>query len=398
MRDTTRMARLTGADGENKARLLLVEDDDTLRSALTRVLSRRFDVTATSDGASAAELLVAKTFDVVLSDIGLPRTSGVDLLRLVRAYDLDVPVVLMTGQPSLETAIAAVDLGALTYIQKPFEQATLDAALERATKLATIARIKRDAVAAGIAGSPLAGEKTGLGASFERALESLWIAYQPIVDRRTRRTMGYEALMRTEEATMQNPAELLHAADRLGRVRDLSRRVRERAAAGFEPERSDLVLFVNLHATDLLDPQLYERDAPLSRMADRVVLEITERATLDEVKDVRRRTGDLRALGFQLAIDDLGAGYAGLTSFATLEPEIVKLDMSLVRGIETSPVKSHIVERVTALCRELGMRVVAEGIETSQELGRLVGIGCDYFQGYLFGRPSRDRTPSAHTW
>src|SRR5690348_9317802 len=89
-------------------RLLLVEDDDSLRVVLTRKLVHGFEVTAVADGPSAADLLVRRRFDVVLSDIGLPRMSGVDLLRLVRTYDLDVPVILMTGAPTIETAAAAV--------------------------------------------------------------------------------------------------------------------------------------------------------------------------------------------------------------------------------------------------------------------------------------------------
>jgi EAL domain-containing protein (putative c-di-GMP-specific phosphodiesterase class I) len=139
-------------------------------------------------------------------------------------------------------------------------------------------------------------------------------------------------------------------------------------------------------------------DAPLSRIADQVVLEITERASLDSVSDVRSRVAALRELGFRIAVDDLGAGYAGLTSFALLEPEIVKLDMTLIRGIEASPVRKHIVDSMTRLCRELDMRVVAEGIETLPELGCVLDLGCDYLQGYLLGRPGPALVPSSQTW
>ena len=88
------------------------------------------------------------------------------------------------------------------------------------------------------------------------------------------------------------------------------------------------------------DHELFSPAAPLSRIASRVVLEITERASLDELGDVAPRLAQLRGLGFRIAIDDLGAGYAGLTSFAQLEPEVVKVDMSLVRGIDSSDRKS----------------------------------------------------------
>lgn len=93
-------------------------------------------------------------------------------------------------------------------------------------------------------------------------------------------------------------------------------------------------------------------------------------------------------MGFRIAIDDLGAGYAGLTSFATLEPELVKLDMSLVRDIDKNPMKEKLVRSMTALCKDLGMLVVAEGVETTRERDLLVELGCDLLQGFLLGRPA----------
>ena len=97
----------------------------------------------------------------------------------------------------------------------------------------------------------------------------------------------------------------------------------------------------------------------------------------------------LRALGYTLAIDDLGAGYAGLTSLTKLEPEVVKLDMSLVRGVDQSMRKQHLVASMARVCLDLGMLVVTEGVETVAERDTLTRLGCDVLQGYLFGRPER---------
>jgi len=377
--------------------LLVVEDEEALRNALTRQLGSHFEVTAVADGAAAAELLVNRTFDSVLSDIGLPGMSGVDLLRLVRTYDLDVPVVLMTGQPSVETAVSALELGALTYLQKPFAHDVLKSTLLRAAKLAQLARAKREALAAGH-GSTLSGDLVGLQTSFERALASMFLVFQPIVDRHRKTTFGYEALMRTREPSMPNPGALLQAGERLGRVHELGRRVRALAAESFKPGGDTEALFVNVHPADLLDADLFDRKAPLTRIAEHVVLEITERAALDDLAETKHRTAELRRRGFRLAIDDLGAGYAGLTSFATFEPEVVKLDMTLIRGIESSPVKRHVVESMSRLCRDLNMKVVAEGIETVAELACVIDLGCDYLQGYLLGKPAPTLVPARTTW
>jgi EAL domain-containing protein (putative c-di-GMP-specific phosphodiesterase class I) len=191
---------------------------------------------------------------------------------------------------------------------------------------------------------------------------------------------------------------VLEAAERLGRLHDLGRRVRQRAVEGFKPADDESLLFVNLHPADLLDADLYDRAAPLTKIAHRVVLEITERAALDDLTETKHRAAELRRRGFKIAIDDLGAGYAGLTSFATFEPEVVKLDMTLIRDIEKTPVKRQIVDSMTRLCRDLDMKVVAEGIETAAELTCLLELGCDYLQGYYLGRPAPEASASKQTW
>jgi EAL domain-containing protein (putative c-di-GMP-specific phosphodiesterase class I) len=367
--------------------VLVVDDDESVARTLRRVLEASgFDVSMASDGATAANMVVAQSFDVILSDIQMPQMSGVDLLRVVRAYDLDVPVILMTGDPKVETAIEAVSLGALQYLVKPTPNAELVRAVERASQLHRMARMKRDALKLVGDGGRQAGDRAGLEASFDRALQSLWMAFQPIVDVPGRRVFGYEALMRSRERSLPHPGAVLNAAERLGRLPELGRRVRELSAEAFESAPKDALLFVNLHTLDLLDPLLFE-DSPLRRMADRVVLEITERSTIDDVKDVRARVSVLRYHGFRIAIDDLGAGYAGLSSFAALEPEIVKLDMSLVRGVHTADIKKKLVRSMTTLCREMGIRVVAEGVEVKEEGACLRELGCDLLQGYLFARP-----------
>ncbi|MBX3203543.1 MAG: EAL domain-containing protein [Labilithrix sp.] len=399
MRETREVGPKAARDALDvrRPRLLLVEDDGELRRGLARALGTEFEVTAISNGANAAELLVRTDYDAVLSDIALPGMSGIDLLRLVRAYDLDVPVVLITAQPSAETMREALELGALTHLHKPVANDVLEATLRHAVKLSRMARLRREAIAAG-AGASLTGEREELSATFERALDTLTIHFQPIVDRRTQRTAGFEALMRPKEPDVPHPGAMLQLAERVGRLDEMGRRVREIAAETFHPADDDTLLFVNLHPSELHDPALFDAASPLGRISKHVVLEVTERSALNDVATTRQRVSELRALGFRIAVDDLGAGYAGLTCFAILEPEIVKLDMSLIRDIETSPVRSHIVDRITRLCHELDMLVVAEGIETVPELGRVITLGCDYLQGYLLGKPGPALVPSSHTW
>ena len=169
----------------------------------------------------------------------------------------------------------------------------------------------------------------------DRCLASLTMHFQPIVHAKTRKRFGYEALLRSTDKSLPHPGAILDAAERLERIPTLGRAVRAATAkviATAPPERG--VVFINLHLLDLFDKQLTSPFAPLSKVASRVVLEITERGALDEVSDVGDRIRSLRNLGFRVAIDDLGAGYAGLTSIAVLEPDYVKLDMTLTREID----------------------------------------------------------------
>jgi EAL domain-containing protein (putative c-di-GMP-specific phosphodiesterase class I)/CheY-like chemotaxis protein len=376
-------------------RVLIVDDEQALARAMSRTLvAVGFEVATAADGLGALDLLAKGTFDAILSDIDMPGLNGVRFLQAVRLRDVDVPVVLMTGNPDVKTAVQAVEHGALRYLIKPVNMEDLRKVVARAVGLNRMAKLKREAFVLGGADGLGAGDRLALEASFERALATLWMAYQPIVRVFDRTIFGYEALLRSEEKALPHPGAILDAAERLGRLDDLGRKIRAAVCVPVAQAPADAVFFVNLHARDLMDDTLLSSKSPLSEIAPRVVLEITERASLDHVKDVRAKVVDLRRMGFRIAIDDLGAGYAGLTSFAMLEPEFVKLDMSLVRGLDRSRTKETLVRSMASLCRELGMMVVAEGVETPAERDLLATVGCDFLQGYLLGRPGKPFPPS----
>jgi EAL domain-containing protein (putative c-di-GMP-specific phosphodiesterase class I) len=379
----------------SRGRLLLVDDDEMLARAYARMLvADGYEVDTRGDGQAAVEAVRDNAYDVILSDIDMPRLNGLGLIEQLRKHDQDVPVVLVTGNPSLETAIAAIEQGALRYLPKPIELGRLRSTVADAVRLHRLARAKREALDL-IQADRSVGDRVALAASFGRALDTMWMAYQPIVSWSRREVFGYEALLRARDKSLPHPGAILDAAEQLGRLQDLGRAIRERAPEPAAQMPEGTMLFVNLHTQDLLDEDLFDAKRPLARIADRVVLEITERASLHQVRDVSARLTRLREMGFRIAVDDLGAGYAGLTSFAQLEPEVVKLDMALVRDVHKNPTKLTLVRTMITMCRELGMQVVAEGIETAEERDAIVDAGCDLLQGYLFAKPGTAFPPAS---
>jgi EAL domain-containing protein (putative c-di-GMP-specific phosphodiesterase class I) len=385
---TPRGADMPTDERPTKPRVLLVDDDAAVVRAHCRILAGPTYVVETAiDGKAAEQALASAHFDVILSDIDMPGMDGIQLLERVRSRDLDVPVVLITGNPSVDTAIRAMEQGALRYLVKPVDSGVLLKVVGDAVRLHRIAKAKREALELAGGVDRFFGDRAGLAGSFDRAMESLYIAYQPIVSWSTRTVYAYEALLRSREPSLPHPGAVLDAAERLGRVHEMGRIIRERAISPTEILAGNALLFLNLHPSDLLDDDLFLADSALAAMASRVVLEITERASLDGIRDVRSRVAALRKLGFRIAVDDLGAGYAGLTSFTLLEPDIVKLDMALVRAVDREPKKQTVVKTMITMCKELGICVTSEGIETPEERDELARSGCDLMQGYLFARP-----------
>jgi len=369
-------------------RVLIVDDDAAVLQASSMLLGRAgFSVDAATSGERAVQFLQTKSYSAILSDINMEGMSGLDLLRAIRERDLDTPVILFTGGPSLSTAIDAMAWGAHRYLLKPVAPDELIEAVTRAVLLSDLARLKREAFALHSTSVLPLDDAEALNKTFSRALDRLSIVFHPIYSMRERRALGFEALMRSDEPSLESPMAMLETAGLLGRHEDLTRVIYARIGERAVELPKDRLLFVNVHPPDLLNPTLHGMGSPLAPFASRIVLEITERASIERMGDITDVVRDLRLLKYRLAVDDLGTGYAGLSSFTQLSPDMVKLDRSLITGIDTNPVKQRVVGAMTSLCADLGMQVISEGIETVAERDALVEIGADLLQGYLFGQP-----------
>ena len=261
-----------------------------------------------ASGRGAIEAVNRDTF-VVLCDIVMPVIEDPGAADDPRPR-LDTSVVLYTGAPGFSSAADALRLGAVDYLCKPTSMKHLCESVARAARTGRLARARRETLALAAREAPAVDDTAGLSGSLDRALDTLWMAFQPIV-RRDGTVYGYEALMRTREPSLPHPGAVLDAAERLGRIGEVGRRTRKMTAAAIGAAAEGTAIFLNLHASDLADPQLRSADDPIASAATRFVLEVTERASLDQVENPSAAVAALRERGFRIAVDDLGAGYVG---------------------------------------------------------------------------------------
>lgn len=379
---------MTDQIAPSRLRVLLVDDDRPMRSALARLLEHAGFAPLTAGSVDEAKrILTEETIDVIVSDINMPGSSGLQFLADVRDQDASLPFILMTAAPQLESAILAVNLGAFRYLMKPVDLAELEATVRKAGLARSFARLQKEALDAVRSEDAARATASRL---VDEAMAGLWMAWQPITSHKGTQLFAFEALLRSDEPQLSQPEVFVSSAQRIERGRELSRRIRARVAESIPAFPDGTLALVNIVAEDLADPDLVDPSAPLSAHASRVVLEITERTKLDASLNLPTRVKQLREMGYRLAVDDLGAGYSGLSSITQLEPSIVKLDMSLIRDIHESMTRRAVVASMVILCQSMNIQIIAEGVEKVEEAAALWDLGIELTQGYLFGRPHRE--------
>lgn len=227
--------------------------------------------------------------------------------------------------------------------------------------------------------------------------EAVQMVYQPIVNLRTREVIAYEALARgTHPALTRRPVGLFQLADQCGLSPELSqlcRRLAVRDAVRLPPGAH---LFLNIHPRELGHPSFVpaleslRSGAPDNR---RLVLEIAEAAVMNGRAMARTRDA-VTSLGFEFAYDDFGTGQARFLELADIPPHFLKLDLAIVRNIETLRPRQDVVRALLGVVRTLGVQVIAEGIETEASAATCLELGCHLGQGFLFGKPTPCQPPA----
>ncbi|MFI5910282.1 EAL domain-containing protein [Dactylosporangium sp. NPDC051541] len=211
------------------------------------------------------------------------------------------------------------------------------------------------------------------------------IVLQPIVDLASGRRIGAEALSRFPRAWASTPDRHFAEAHEIGSGDELEILALRRAAELLEASDDQGYVAMNVSPNTLLTPECLHA---LARMPlDRIVLELSEHQQVEDYDLLKGALAPLRAGGLRLAVDDVGAGFSSLRHIVLTQPDVLKLDRSIVAGVAADPVLQVLVRALTDLATATGAAVVAEGIETSADATALAGLGVAYGQGFHFGRP-----------
>jgi len=363
-------------------RLLVVDDDKMIRTYLRGAAEGLgYEVVTAGETEEFRQLFRSVQPDVVLLDLVIPGTDGIEMLKFLAAAHCKVPVVLMSGLD--ERAIhAAQRLGAahglrmFGGLEKPFDREMLETVLKRCG-------LERRNVAGG-----------NLLEAIDRG--ELRLHYQPQVAPLYRWALGVEALLRWEhpEYGLLMPAYFLPMAEKSDVICSVTRWVCSEALTQltrWKREGHDLTLSINLSARDIkdgsfpcwLEEQVRSQDLDPSR----IILELTEHEAMSDIDQALELLTRLRLKGFQLSIDDFGTGYSSLAMLQQVPFCELKIDKCFVMQSGVDPEARIIVKSVVNLGHTLGLRVVAEGVEEEEIFVRMRDLEVDVIQGYHTGRP-----------
>jgi len=329
---------------------------------------------------------------LILLDLLMPDVDGIELLRILGQRKCKAPIVLMSGvgRRLMETTKELADalgLSIVGHLQKPFRLAPLEKILrEFAQPRGAVAPTPKANVAI---------SDTELKTAIEE--DQFLLHYQPQIDLASSEVIGVEALVRWEQPGngLVFPDAFIARLEAIGLIDQLGFLVASRGAAEFHQffrtNGTSPTLSLNVSSSSLLDLKLPETllslvERYLLRPED-IIIEVTEHALINDLSRTLDVLIRLRMKRFQISIDDFGTGYAMMQQLRHIPATEIKIDRSFVRNMHVSSSDRVVVEKTIEIGHELGMTVIAEGVETEEQLASLRTLRCDLGQGYLFSRP-----------
>lgn len=384
--------------------VLLVDNDHEMLHALEEVVHAysTLDLAGSTDDIdSAIDLALTTRPDVALIDYKMPRGGGPRLARELQRQCPQTKIVALSAYADRAAVTHMLRAGAVGYLVKGIDMDEIESALLRAASgEVTLSAPDAAALIHTLAQQldsevELAERREELTRRIQEVVShgELRPVYQPIVELASRRPIGFEALARFAAEPARTPDLWFAEASAVGLAVPLEREALRVALLGVPRLSNGQFLSVNLSPSSILDEMTL--DMISESQPHRLVVEITEHAPIDDYAELLSTLDALRARGLRLAVDDAGAGYASLRHLLELRPELIKLDMSLTRGIDHDFERRALSEAFIAFSRATNTTLIAEGIETAEEERVLRGLGIRYGQGFRLGKPSSTRLPAA---
>ena len=375
---------------------VLVVDDQSANTRLVAHLLRRAGlthVTEINDSRQVSEILPQLDPDLVLLDLKMPHLDGFEVLQQIQEYAAGtyLPVIVITADDSRMSVERALSSGAQDYVRKPFDAIELtlrvrnvlairSAVLELRRSRALL-RERLDIFEPELSGVVEDAGRTRAQISKVIAEDRARIATQPVVEMRDGTVVGAEALSRFPMESLRNPAAWFTSAARVGMSVELETYTLRLALALLPRTQQGRFLAINV------SPRMVLAGLPQGYDWSRVVLELTEHMPVEDYTVLNAALAPLRAQGARLAVDDTGAGFASLRHILDLRPDIIKLDIGIIRDIDRDPRRAAVARMMMSFAHDQGVDVIAEGVETPAERDTLLDLGGRMGQGYLFGRP-----------
>ncbi len=373
---------------QRESQLVVILDDDVnITEVLAEGLEREGRTVVTCNDLESAQVVVERLRPShVVSDVRLSGPfgfEGLDFIRFVGQHSPESRMILMTGDAPEALQLEASERGAVGFLRKPFGIADLDRAI--------------DLLACSVRSSSAGDVRTIRVPLLDDiiASDSLNAVFQPIVSLPDgKEILGFEALARFgDDSLLRDPQVLFQYATRKQRIEDLESACTSRALHAGAQLTGSGALFLNIHPRVLSDgPKIREtliRDCnTLGIPFDRIVLEITEQASLRAGPSLFANVEELRALGVRFAFDDLGVAYSHLPLIDKLRPSFLKISQEFGTAFECDATKLKIVINIQSLARDFGCDLILEGIEDVSTAEMAARLGIRYGQGFLFGRPA----------
>ncbi len=378
-------------------RVLIADDDDMVRQTLLEAIEQTDGIVVVGTAKNAAEAIRIASMrhpDVALLDVRMPGGGGPHAAREIRWRSPDTRIVALSAHRDERSVDNMLASGATSYLVK---DADLDEIMNAVTRSVDGEALLANGVVQHVVselGSRLAREH---GLEEERSDEEgrirrlidgrggLEMVYQPIVELSSGRIVGVEALARFPSWPKRTPDVWFREATEIGLGTELQVAAVELALTALDVLPLDVFVSVNVDPTAAASPELAK---VMQRWpGERLVIELTEHAPASDYPSLREALNEFRRSGVRIAVDDAGAGFASLRHILELAPDIIKLDISIVRDIDTEASHRALASALVGFARETGTDLIAEGVETAEEALILRSLGIPLIQGYFVARP-----------